>query len=463
MLKLHAFAGTSVAVVGLGSSGLAAARALHAGGARVHAWDDVAGQREVAAEAGLPVTDPAGMPWPETALLVLAPGIPHHHPEPHPAAAMAREAGVPIVCDVELLARAHPEATVVGVTGTNGKSTTTALIGHILAHAGRAPRVGGNLGHPVAAFDPPAPDQPLVLELSSYQLERAPSLHCRVAVLTMIAPDHLDRHGGMDGYAAAKRAVFAGQTAADTAVVGVDDPHAREIAATLDGPAVTRVSAAGGNADVRLDGTALVDARTGERVMDVAEAPALPGAHNRHNAAAAYAACRALGVPAAEIAAAIRTFPGLPHRQETVAVIDGVTFVNDSKATNGDAAARALTSYDAVHWIVGGRAKADGLSATESHRGAVRAAYTIGEAGDAFADTLGEECPTHRCGTLDAAVAAAFAAARHDAAAAPVVLFSPACASFDQYADFAARGDHFKALVAGLPGTNGEPAREVAP
>ncbi|SDG42804.1 UDP-N-acetylmuramoylalanine--D-glutamate ligase [Limimonas halophila] len=459
MIPLAFAADRLVAVFGLGTSGLAAARALHESGARVLAWDDDSSRREAAQAQGVPLTHPDEPAWGAAAFLVLSPGIPDRHPESHPVAARARANDVPIVSDVELLARAQADARFVGVTGTNGKSTTTALIGHILDEAGAAPQVGGNLGRPALAFEPAAPNQPYVLEMSSYQLERTASATFDVAVLLNISPDHLDRHGGMDGYVAAKRRIFEGQRAAHTAVVGVDDARTREIARALraaDGPTIVPVSASepvpGG---VSAAGGVLIDDLDGERAeaVDLRTCATLPGAHNWQNAAAAYAACRRLGVARETIAAALNSYPGLAHRQEVVAVIDGVAFVNDSKATNADAAARALASYPAIYWIVGGRAKDGGLTGTEAHWGKVCRAYTIGEAADSFRATLADTVPTVAADTLDIAVHQAAEAARADGVPGAVVLLSPACASFDQYADFAGRGDHFRALVADLPGT----------
>jgi len=462
MIPLTFTADRLVAVYGLGTSGLAAARALHASGARVLAWDDDPARREAAAAQGIPLTDPEAPAWSAAAFLVLSPGIPDRYPEPHPAAARARTAGVPIVSDVELLARAQPDARFVGVTGTNGKSTTTALIGHILDEAGAAPQVGGNLGRPALDFEPAAPDQPYVLEVSSYQLERSAAPTFDVSVLLNITPDHVARHGGMDGYIAAKRRVFMGQSGEQTAVIGVDDDATRVIAEELraepGGAAVVPVSATGAVAGgVSAANGVLVDDLDGacREVLDLRTCPTLPGVHNWQNAAAAHAVSRHLGIDSETIAAALQSYPGLAHRQEVVAVIDGVAFVNDSKATNAAAAARALASYPAVYWIVGGRPKEDGLTGTEAHWGRVRRAFTIGEAADGFRTALAGRVSAHASDTLDIAVHQAAEAANADGEPGAVVLFSPACASFDQYADFAARGEHFRRLVADLPGTRG--------
>jgi len=456
MIPLTSLADRPYLVLGLGRSGRATALALLASGRTVCAWDDSPAVREAAAAEGVPIVDPATRAWGESDALILSPGIPHTHPRPHPVVVMARAAGMEIIGDVELLFRACPDTTYVGITGTNGKSTTTALIGHILSAAGRDVRVGGNLGPPVLAFEPPATNGIVVLEMSSYQLELTPSLVFNVAVLLNISPDHLGRHGGLEGYVAAKRLVFGGTRAGSTAVVGVDDAHCRTICSELSGEGDRRVLVVSGRRRVGggayADEGILWDAIDGEPkgMVDLTRARALPGEHNGQNAAAAYVVARSLGVDIDQIIASILDFPGLAHRQERIATVRGVTYVNDSKATNGDAAVRALGSYEHVYWIAGGRPKEDGLAAVAPMLSRVRRAFLIGEAEDAFAAELQGNVPATRCGTLDAAFAAARAAAEADADARPVVLLSPACASFDQFPNFEARGDAFRALVEGL-------------
>jgi UDP-N-acetylmuramoylalanine--D-glutamate ligase len=453
MIPLDGLPNRPWAVLGLGASGRAAATALLAAGRTVWAWDDSGSARAAAAAAGIPLVDLSERDLRESAALVLSPGIPHTHPAPHPVALQARAAGVNIVGDVELLFRAHPGSIYVGITGTNGKSTTTALIGHIFAQAGRDVRVGGNLGPPVLGFEPPDTKTICVLEMSSYQLELTPSLVFNCAVLLNISPDHLGRHGGMEGYIAAKRRIFADAPAGATAVVGVDDEHCRSVCTELSRRGRHRVlvvsarrRVAGG---VFVSDGLLWDAIGGEPkpILDLRQARALPGEHNGQNAAAAYAVACAMGVPVHASAEAILGFPGLPHRQERIAVVDNVTYVNDSKATNADAAARALASYERIYWIAGGRPKEDGLSAALPWLSRVRCAFLIGEAEDAFARELNGKVPSVRCGTLAAAFAAAREAAAADMAHASVVLLSPACASFDQFRDFEARGDAFRELV----------------
>jgi UDP-N-acetylmuramoylalanine--D-glutamate ligase len=462
VIDLGFFQGLPVAVLGLGKSGLSAARALDAAGAEVWAWDDNEDKRAAARAEGVPLVDLYTCNWRELTSLILSPGIPHTYPEPHPVAALARKNGCEIIGDIELLARAQHNARYIGVTGTNGKSTATALIGHILALAGREVAVGGNLGTPALELDVLDTDGTYVLEMSSYQLELTVSITFDVAVLLNISPDHLDRHGGLDGYVKAKRLIFHRQTKPRTAVVGVDDDICRGIYDTLkaaDEQIVLPVSAGTrcpGGVYV-LDGV-LHDDTDGQAVpaIDLRECPALPGAHNWQNAAAAYAACKTIGVAPPVITACLRSFPGLPHRQERVASIDGILYVNDSKATNVDAAGKALACYEAIYWIAGGRAKDGGLAGLEPFFPRIAHAFLIGEAEAAFADALADKVPVTRCGTLAKAVPAARERALAERKAGAVVLLSPACASFDQFTDFEARGDAFREAVAALPGTRDE-------
>jgi UDP-N-acetylmuramoylalanine--D-glutamate ligase len=356
------FAGRRFAVVGLGRNGLPAAAALIAMGARVTGWDDRAEARAAAEAAGVPVADPTRHLDAEA--MVLSPGIPHRLPHPHPAALAAGAAGIPILSDAELLFQAvraaGSAARFVGVTGTNGKSTTTALIAHVLAAAGVPAAAGGNLG-PAALALPLLPDAGCyVLEMSSYMLERIATLGFAVAIMLNLSPDHLDRHGGMEGYVAAKRAIFARQSARDVAVIGIDDAPSREMAGWLRAQhAQVRTVSGSRHADYWCEHGRLRDAEGA--ILDLATAPALPGAHNAQNAAATAAACLALGVARAAVARGIATYPGLPHRQQRIGSVGGVLFVNDSKATNADAAERALACYDRLVWIAGGIGKADGI------------------------------------------------------------------------------------------------------
>jgi UDP-N-acetylmuramoylalanine--D-glutamate ligase len=454
MIVVDSFAGRQVAVLGLARSGRAAAHSLAAGGAEVLAWDDSPAVREsIAGEIAL--RDPGDIDWREVVALVLSPGIPHGFPEPHPAVAEARDAGIEIIGDIELLGRAQRDARCVGITGTNGKSTTTALIGHILTAAGRRVQVGGNLGTAALSLAPLGADGVYVLEASSFQLELIASLAFDVAVLLNITPDHLDRHGDMAGYVAAKRRIFAGQAADATAIVGIDDPICRGIAAELRaGPArvvpISVVERAPGGVYVE-DGW-LIDALGPQpvRVLPLAEAERLPGAHNWQNATAAYASARSLGIASDVAAAAIRSFPGLAHRQEIVATIEGVRYINDSKATNADATEKALACYEAIYWIAGGLPKAGGIASLTSYFGRLRHAYLIGAATEEFATTLGQSVPYTRSGDLATALAAASDAARREHLPSAVVLLSPACASYDQFPNFEVRGDTFRDMVRAL-------------
>lgn len=443
------FAGSRFAVVGLGRNGLPVALALRAMGAEVLAWDDKPAAREAAAASGVAVARPevAGL-----TALVLSPGIPHRLPAPHPLAAQARAAGVPILSDAELLYRAvraaGSTARFAGITGTNGKSTTTALLAHILERAGRPVAAGGNLGTAALALPLLPQDGVYVLEMSSYMLERLETIRFDAAAMLNLSADHIDRHGDMAGYARAKRAIFDRQTAADTAVVGFDDAPSRELARALrDAPARLVTVSGEGQADIGVEGTLLRDAAG--PIADLATARALPGGHNAQNAAAAAAMALALGVSRADIAAGIATYPGLAHRQELVATAGGVIFINDSKATNADSAARALGCYERVVWIAGGLAKAGGIETLHPFFPRVALALLIGRDAPTLAATLTTHgVPYRDVGTLEAAVGQAWEAA-HDGRA-PVVLLSPACASWDQFTGFDQRGDQFRALATAI-------------
>jgi UDP-N-acetylmuramoylalanine--D-glutamate ligase len=445
----------TVAVFGLGGSGIAAACALAASGATVRAWDDSAASRDRAARKGVPLADLYAADWSKTTALVLAPGIPLTH-RPHRVVALARAAGCPIVGDIELLVEACPDNAFIGVTGTNGKSSTTALIGHVLGQAGRDVRVGGNLGPPALGFAPPGRDSVFVLELSSYQLDLTERASFDIAVLVNVSPDHLDRHGGMSGYVAAKKRIFRDRTRGEggqTAVIGVDDAHGETIADAMrvrPGWTVIPVSATRMLANgVYVSDGALYDSidGAGRRVCTLDGIATLPGTHNRQNAAAAYAAARAVGVAPQAIAAALATYPGLPHRIETIATIGGVRYVNDSKATNADATVRALACFDPVYWIAGGLAKDGGLAGVEPYLPRVRHAFLIGAAEEAFSRFLDGRVAVSRCGDLATALAEAHRMAQDDRLPGAVVLLSPACASFDQWVGFEARGDAFREMV----------------
>ncbi len=461
MIPVRGFEGKTVAVFGLARTGLAAARALQAGGARVVLWDEKPASREAAAAEGFELLDLTTADWSQLSALMLSPGVPLTHPEPHWTVKMAQAAGVEILGDIELFARAvnaapeHKRPKIVAITGTNGKSTTTALIGHICAAAGRDTRIGGNIGYGVLGLDDMHGGAVYVLELSSYQLDLTRSLKPDVAVLLNVSPDHLDRHGGMEGYVAAKRRILLNQDKGDTAVIGVDDPWGQRICTEITAAnrrTIVPISAskAMGRGVYALQGL-LYDA-TGERaqeVVDIHRARSLPGRHNCQNAAAAYAAVRGLGISPEEAAQGLMTFPGLAHRMETVGQIGKVRFVNDSKATNTDAARQAMSSYSKFYWIAGGQPKTGGIDSLADLFPRIETAYLVGEATAAFAETLSGKARVVQSLTIEAATASAYA----DAAATgqeAIVLLSPACASFDQYADFEARGEAFRAAVSGL-------------
>jgi len=463
VIDLSFFGGLPVAVLGLGKSGLSAARTLRDGGAEVWAWDDNEDRRAAAREQDIPLVDLHTCNWRELTSLVISPGIPHSHPEPHPVARLAKEHGCEIIGDIELLARAQRDASYLGITGTNGKSTTTALIGHILELSGRRVATGGNLGIPALDLEPLDLEGIYVLEMSSYQIEITVSITFDVGVLLNVSADHIDRHGGLDGYVAAKRMIFHRQTKPRTAVIGVDDDICRKIFEDLKAASEQIVFPISGEnhtpGGVYVRTGILHDDIDGQAVpaIDLREVPTLPGVHNWQNAAAAYAACRAIGVDAPVIAACLRSFPGLPHRQELIEIIDGIAWINDSKATNADAAAKALACYDNIYWIAGGQAKEGGLGGLESNFDRIGHAFLIGEAAEAFAAFLGGKVPATRSDDLATAVKQARELARGEGREGAVVLLSPACASFDQFANFEARGDVFRDLVEALPGTRSDP------
>ena len=464
MIPVRGFEGTTVAVFGLARTGLAAARALIAGRAKVALWDENPAARAAAEAEGLSLVDLANADWSDFAAIMLSPGVPLTHPAPHWTVEKARAEGVEIVGDIELFARTvnaapeHKRPKIVAITGTNGKSTTTALIGHLCAEAGRDVRIGGNIGYGVLGLEDMHGGAVYVLELSSYQLDLTSSLRSDVAVLLNISPDHLERHGGMEGYVAAKRRILLNQGKGDTAVIGVDAPWGQQICTEITAAnrrTIVPISAskAMSRGVYALDGL-LYDA-TGERAAEVADlkrARSLPGRHNWQNAAAAYAAAKGLGIDAAEAAAHLMTFPGLAHRMETVGMLGRVRFVTDRKATNAAAARQALSSYPKVYWIAGGQPKAGGIDSLSDLFGRISKAYLVGEAAPTFAEVLKGKAPAVVSGTIEQATAQAYA----DAAASgqdAIVLLSPACASFDQFADFEERGEAFRAAVQRLANT----------
>ncbi|UMA65746.1 UDP-N-acetylmuramoyl-L-alanine--D-glutamate ligase [Roseivivax marinus] len=461
MIAVHGHAGERVAILGLGRSGLSAARALRAGGAVPVLWDDNPDARARAEAEGFETADPTRAGALEAVtMMVVSPGIPHLYPAPNPAIAAAMEAGVPVDNDIGLFFRALGQGAwdsldtppkVVAVTGSNGKSTTSALIHHVLEEAGRPAQLAGNIGRGVLDIDAPGEAGVVVLELSSYQTELARALTPDIAVFTNLTPDHLDRHGGQGGYFAAKRRLFA-EGGPDRAVVGVDEPEGRflanQLATASADDRVIRVSAgrklSGPGWQVFARKGFLTEWRKGRQVgsIDLRQVRGLPGAHNHQNACAAYAACRALGLSPRQIEAGFHSFEGLPHRSQIVAEAGGVTYVNDSKATNVDSALKALQAFDKVRWICGGLMKEGGLGALEPGFGHVGKAYVIGREAAAFSLEL-KGVEVEVCTTMAQAVARAVSEAQPG----ETVLLAPSAASFDQYDNFEKRGEDFVAQV----------------
>jgi UDP-N-acetylmuramoylalanine--D-glutamate ligase len=446
---MRPFAGSRIAVLGLGRAGLPAAQRLREWGAVVTVWDDGESARELAVGVGLHVERPQDFD-----MLMISPGIPHRGPHAHPLALRAAEIGAPILCDVEFLYRAvraaGSRARFVGITGTNGKSTTTALLDHIARAAGMVVATGGNLGPPALDMPVLPDDGAYILEMSSYSAERLGTARFELGALLNLSPDHLDRHGDMAGYAAAKARVLRGN---DLAVLGMDDAETRAVAAAHAGQVVPVSGLSPQPGGIWAEGSLLRD--DAGVITDLSQAAALPGIHNAQNAAAAAALAFGLGIAREVVAAALLTYPGLPHRQEQVGAVRGIAFLNDSKATNADSAAYALACHERVVWIAGGVPKAGGIASLAPYFPRVAQALLIGQAAEEFAATLAAQGVPHRIvGTLEAAVPAALEAARRTGSGA--VLLSPACASFDQFTSFEARGDAFRGLVANLANREAE-------
>ena len=457
MFAAKRFEGRRVAVFGLARSGLACAQALQAGGAEVFAWDDSPAALATARAASVPVADLREVDFAGFDALVLSPGVPLTHPAPHWTVRRARAANIEVIGDTEVFAREVEDtgAEIVAITGTNGKSTTTALTGHVLRSAGRDAEIGGNIGTAAFLLSPPQPGRIYVLELSSYQIDLMPSLKPKVAVLLNLSPDHLDRHGSMEAYAAVKARIFARQGPGDSAIVSLDDEYCAAIAKSLDGPQLVPVSVERMlDEGVSAPDGVLLDRRNGatREEIDLKPMRSLRGRHNWQNACAAYAAASAMGLEAGAIARAMASFPGLAHRMQEVGRVGTVMFINDSKATNVDAAARALSAFDTIYWIAGGRPKTGGIEALSPWFGNIVRAYLIGEAAEAFASTLHGRVDTTMSGTIDQAVADAARDALAERRKGAAVLLSPACASFDQFASFEVRGEAFAAAVRALEG-----------
>ncbi len=461
MIPITSFASRTVAVFGLGGSGLASCHALRAGGAEVIASDDSSERMAEAAKAGFITANLRGMSWQNLAALVLTPGVPLTHPAPHWTVLAAREAGVEVIGDVELFCRERrrhaPSAPFVAITGTNGKSTTTALIGHLMQAAGHDVQVGGNIGTAILSLEPPRLGRVHVIEMSSFQIDLTPSLDPSVGILLNVTEDHLDRHGTMAHYAAVKERLIMGVQRGGTAVVGVDDQWAQATAdrAEQAGVHTVRISVKRPLADgLYADHEILYRASGGARseIAQIGGIGSLRGLHNAQNAACAAAAALALGVSLPVLQGGLRSFAGLAHRMEQVGRRANVLFINDSKGTNADATARALSSLGDIFWIAGGQQKSGGIASLAEFFPRIRKAYLIGEAAQAFAATLGDRVPHVICETLERAVPEAAQDAADSGLADPVVLLSPACASFDQFRNFEMRGARFRELVEALGG-----------
>lgn len=458
MIPINSLAGRTVALFGLGGSGVATARALLAGGAEVVAWDDNPESVGKAGAEGISVADLRHADWSAFASFVLSPGVPLTHPKPHWSVDLAKAAGVEIVGDIELFARERRasggDAPFIAITGTNGKSTTTALVAHMIAAAGRDAQMGGNIGQAILTLEPPTSGRHYVVECSSYQIDLAPSLDPTAGILLNLTPDHIDRHGSMQHYADVKARLV---EASETAIVGVDDPYCAGIADRLErtGRKVVRISKRlAPDVGLYAEGANLLLADNGKtrRIATLEGIGSLRGQHNAQNALAAAAACLEVGMSAAEIQDGLASFPGLAHRMEQVGRRGRVLFINDSKATNAEAAAPALSSFERIYWIAGGLPKEGGIASLRTYFPRVAKAYLVGEAAPAFAATLGDAVRYEISGTLDAAVEHAARDAAVDDAEEAVVLLSPACASFDQFRNFEVRGDAFRAAVQGLEG-----------
>ncbi|MDE1934698.1 UDP-N-acetylmuramoyl-L-alanine--D-glutamate ligase [Bradyrhizobium sp.] len=461
MIPVTSFAGKTVAVFGLGGSGLASCHALKAGGAEVIAGDDGTDRLAEAAKAGFITADLRTVDWSRFAALVLTPGAPLTHPAPHWSVVAARAAGVQVIGDIELFCRERqrhaPDAPFVAITGTNGKSTTTALIAHLMRVAGYDTQMGGNIGTAILSLEPPCKGRVHVIEMSSYQIDLTPSLDPTVGILINVSEDHIDRHGTLEHYAAVKERLVAGVQDEGTAIVGVDDIWCRATADRIEqaGKRVVRISVRNRLPDgIYVDHEVIWRVSGGVRneIARIGDIGSLRGLHNAQNAACASAAALALGVAGDVLQKGLRSFPGLAHRMEQVGRRDNVLFVNDSKGTNADAAAHALSSFADIFWIAGGKPKAGGITSLTEYFPRIRKAYLIGEAAAEFADTLGSAVAHEISKTLDVAVEHAARDAQASGLKEAVVLLSPACASFDQYRNFEIRGTKFRDLVQALPG-----------
>lgn len=452
MMASPSFKDQTIFVLGLGKSGRSVAQNLLKVGAHVLAWDDQENARKLAHDEGIPLANLANLNWQDVDHFILSPGIPHHYPTPHPLVLEAQKVGLQPISDLEIFYQTQPYAHYMGITGTNGKSTTTSLIGHILKNNGIPVAIGGNLGIPVMDLNPLTKDGIYVLEVSSYQLETSPSLHFNVSVLLNITPDHLDRHGGMEGYIRAKELIYKNATPQDILIIGIDDPYCLKIYEKLKTAGKVRllpisISKVLSDGIYVKEGILYENARP---IVNLTQYERLKGQHNWQNIAAAYGALRSIDVEPDKIVAGIASFPGLAHRQQVVAHHKNVLFVNDSKATNAEAVEKVLACYQGspIYWLLGGRPKEGGIESLTSYFSTIKHAFLFGEASPVFACTLEGKVPFTLCETLEEAVKKASQLAFKNHLEEPIVLLSPACASFDQFKDFEERGNVFCDAVA---------------
>jgi UDP-N-acetylmuramoylalanine--D-glutamate ligase len=445
------FKDQKIVVLGLGRSGLSVSQSLLKAGAHVLAWDDQEKARKIAYDQGIPLANLDVLEWKDIDQLVLSPGIPHRYPAPHPLISKALSVGLHPISDLEVLYHSQPHARYIGITGSNGKSTTTSLIGHILKKSGNLVEVGGNIGIPAMDLNPLGKDGIYVLEVSSYQLEISPTLHFNLSILLNITPDHLERHGGMNGYIEAKKLIYKNATPQDTLVISVDDEHCLKIYEALRASGQTRLLPISVN-KILSDGIYVNDGILYENsspLLDLKQFENLRGQHNWQNIAAAYGALRSMGLGPDTISHGIASFPGLAHRQQVVAHHKNVQFINDSKATNAEAVAKVFEAYQDVpiYWLLGGRPKAGGITTLKPHFSKIKHAFLLGEATPTFLPTLEGIIPYTLCNTLEEAVKQASSLAFSDEEERVIVLLAPACASFDQFTDFEARGEAFCCAV----------------
>lgn len=465
MIASPSFKNQTVFVLGLGKSGQSVAQSLLKAGAHVIAWDDQETSRKRAYDEGIPLTNLETLEWKNVDHLILSPGIPHHYPFPHPLVLKAKSAGLQPISDLEILYKTQHHGRYIGITGTNGKSTTTSLIAHILKENRHPVEVGGNLGIPVMDLRPLNEDGIYVLEISSYQLETSPNLHFNISILLNITPDHLDRHGGMEGYIEAKKLIYKNSTPEDTLVIGVDDEPCRKIYEILKDSRKVRLLPISVTKELP-EGIYVKEGILYENsclIMDLKQFDRLRGDHNWQNIAAAYGALRSMGMDSDKIAKGVGSFPGLAHRQQVVAHYKNVVFVNDSKATNAESVEKALLSYEGVpiYWLLGGQPKEGGITNLIPYFSKIKHAFLFGEATALFSATLEGRIEYTACESLEEAVKKASFLAFNGEEQEAVVLLAPACASFDQFKDFEARGEAFCEAVKKVIDKDAPPRRPL--